>query len=218
MKAAWSPATAMPADPLGCYTDGTILESALVPDHLSIAAAYLDEARRAFRGYKRLAEGTFAQVNDSEFFHLPDSESNSIALIVKHITGNLRSRWTDFLISDGEKPDRNRDQEFLLDAADTRQDLMRRWEASFATVFGTIESLQPEDFSRTVYIRSEPHTVLQAINRSLAHIAYHIGQIAWLGKHIRGAQWKSLSIPRGASGEYNALRPEDRKVKPPGRT
>jgi hypothetical protein len=184
----------------------------------SIPAAYLDEAFRAFRGYKRMAEGALTQVNDQEFFHLLDPESNSMALTVKHIAGNLRSRWTDFLTTDGEKPDRDRDQEFMVAAGDTRADLMRRWEASFNQVFATIQGLKPEDLNRTVYIRQEPHTVLQAINRSLAHIVYHVGQIVFLAKHLRGAEWKTLSVPRGKSAEYNATRPEDRKVKSPARS
>jgi uncharacterized protein DUF1572 len=188
-----------------------------MPDDRSFATAYADEARRSFRGYKRLADGTFAQLDDRGFFYLPDPESNSVAILVKHIAGNLRSRWMDFLTTDGEKPDRNRDQEFLLTPADTREDLMHRWENSFNTVFATLESLTPEDFDKTVYIRGEAHTVLQAINRSLNHIANHIGQIQFLGKLVRGAEWKSLSIPKGKSAEYNAMRPENRKVKSPAR-
>jgi hypothetical protein len=184
-----------------------------VPDDL--AASYLDEAFRAFRGYKRMAEGALEQLSDQEFFHLPDPESNSAALVVKHVAGNLRSRWTDFLTSDGEKPDRNRDQEFIVAETDTRDDLMRRWEQSFTTVFATIQSLRPEDLARTVTIRQEPHSVLQALNRSLLHTAYHVGQILYLGKHLRGSEWKTLSIPRGKSAEFNAIRPEDRKYRSP---
>jgi uncharacterized damage-inducible protein DinB len=184
----------------------------------SLGAACLDEIFRAFRGYKRLADTSLAQVDDRGFFHLPDPESNSIAIVVKHIAGNLRSRWTDFLSSDGEKPDRDRDQEFVLTPADTRQDLMRRWDASWETVFSTLRSLGPEDVSRTVYIRSEPHTVLQALLRSVTHTAHHIGQIVFLAKHLRGAEWNTLSIPKGKSREYNALKPEDRKAKPPSRS
>ncbi|HEX7288072.1 MAG TPA: DUF1572 family protein [Candidatus Angelobacter sp.] len=184
-------------------------------DNHTIAAAYLDETFRAFRGYKRMAEGALVQLSDQDFFHLPDPESNSVALVVKHISGNLRSRWTDFLTSDGEKPDRNRDQEFIIAPADTRAELMRRWEESFARVFETIQGLKPEDLTRTVYIRQEAHTVMQAINRSLAHIVYHVGQIVFLGKHLRSAEWKTLSVPRGKSAEYNAKPLEERKVKAP---
>lgn len=188
-----------------------------MPDDRSFAAAYAEEAFRSFRGYKRMADSTFAQVDDRGFFYLPDSESNSIGILVKHIAGNLRSRWTDFLTTDGEKPDRNRDQEFVLTAADTREELIRRWEASFETVFSTLKGLNPEDFDKTIYIRSEPHSIIQAINRSLNHIVGHISQIVFLGKLVRGAEWKTLSIPRGKSAEYNAMKPDDRKAKSPTR-
>lgn len=188
-----------------------------MPDDRSFALAYAEEAFRSFRGYKRMADGTFAQLDDRGFFYLPDPESNSIAILVKHIAGNLRSRWTDFLTTDGEKPDRHRDQEFVLTAADTREELMRRWEASFETVFSTLKGLKPEDFDKTIYIRSEPHSIIQAINRSVNHIAGHISQIVFLGKLVRGAEWKTLSIPRGKSAEYNAMKPDDRKVKSPTR-
>lgn len=187
-------------------------------DDRSFAAAYAEEAFRSFRGYKRMADGTFAQLDDEAFFYLPDPESNSVAILVKHIAGNLRSRWTDFLASDGEKPDRDRDQEFVLAMSDTREDLMRRWETSFNTLFSALQSLTPEDFDKTVYIRNEPHSVLQAINRSLNHIAGHISQIVFLGKLVRSAEWKTLSIPKGKSAEYNAMRPEDRKAKSPARS
>jgi hypothetical protein len=186
-------------------------------DENRVAAAYLDESRRAFRGYKRLAEGAFAQLTDEEFFYAPDSESNSIAILIKHISGNLRSRWRDFLTTDGEKPDRNRDQEFVLESKVSREELMRWWDEGLNTAMQSLEALQPSDFSRTVYIRGDAHTVMQAINRSLAHFAYHVGQIIYLGKHIRTSEWKSLSIPRGKSAEFNATKPEDRKVKGPSR-
>lgn len=179
----------------------------------SLGAAFLDEIFRTFRGYKRMADSSLAQIDDKDFFHVPDPESNSIAIVVKHIAGNLRSRWTEFLTTDGEKPDRDRDQEFVLTAADTREDLMRRWEASFETLFATLRSLKPEDVSRTIYIRNEPHTVVQAAMRSLTHVAHHIGQIVFLAKHLRSQEWKTLSIPRGKTAEYNAMKPEERKLK-----
>ncbi|HET9839792.1 MAG TPA: DUF1572 family protein, partial [Candidatus Angelobacter sp.] len=150
-------------------------------DQDSFALTYYDEVRRSFRGYKRLADGGLAQLSDEDFFRAPDAESNSAAVVVKHVAGNLRSRWKDFLITDGEKPDRNRDQEFVLTPADTRADLIRRWEESFKIVFDTVASLKPEDFVKTVTIRGEPHTILQAINRSLMHTAYHVGQILYVG-------------------------------------
>jgi hypothetical protein len=186
-------------------------------DGRSFEADYLDEVRRSFRGYKRLADGGLSQLTDPDFFKAPDAESNSAAHLVKHMAGNLRSRWLDFLTTDGEKPDRNRDQEFILTESDTRADLMRRWEESFKIVFDTVTSLKPEDFIKTVTIRGEPHTILQAINRSLMHTAYHVGQILYVGKHLRGDKWTVLSIPKGKSEEFNNMKPEDRKVKLPNR-
>ena len=170
----------------------------------NIADHYLDEVRRQFRGHKRLAEGAMAQLNDQEFFIALDPESNSIAILVKHLAGNMRSRFTDFLTTDGEKPDRNRDQEFELNQATTRADIMRLWEEGWARVFAAIEALQPEDVMRSVTIRGEPHSVLQAINRQIAHYAQHTGQIVFLAKHFRSSEWKTLSVPRGKSGEFNA--------------
>jgi hypothetical protein len=173
-----------------------------------IAAQYLDEAHRQMRGYKRLAEGATAQLKDQELFLTLDPESNSVALIVKHMAGNMRSRFTDFLTTDGEKPDRNRDQEFELDPATTRADLTKWWEEGWARVFSAIEALKPEDVTRPVTIRGEPHTVLQAINRQIAHYAYHTGQIVLLAKHIRSSKWKTLSIPRGKSEDYKTAAPK----------
>ena len=169
-----------------------------------VAAQYLDEARRQMRGHKRLAEGAMAQLKDEELFVTLDAESNSIAVIMKHMAGNMRSRFTDFLTTDGEKPDRHRDQEFEFNATTTRADLTIWWEAGWARVFSAIEGLTPDDVMRTVTIRGEPHTVLQAINRQIAHYAYHTGQIVFLAKHIRSSNWKSLSVPRGKSEEINA--------------
>jgi hypothetical protein len=168
-----------------------------------LAAHYLEEARRQFRGHKRLGEGAMAQLRDEELFVMLDKEANSIAILVKHLAGNMRSRFTDFLSSDGEKPDRNRDQEFELTKNATRADLMRCWEEGWACVFAAIDSLKPQDVTRTVFIREEPHSVLQAINRQIAHYAYHCGQIVFLAKHLRSSEWKSLSVPRGMSEEFN---------------
>jgi hypothetical protein len=164
------------------------------------AIRYLDEARRSLRGNKRLAEGALAQLSDEEFFRvLDDGESNSIAVLVKHIAGNARSRFADFLTTDGEKPWRQRDTEFEIGKDDTRARLMESWEAGYKTVFDTIASLKPEDLARTVTIRGEEHSVMQAMHRATAHYAYHIGQIVFLAKHWRGKDWKTLSIPRGMS-------------------
>src|SRR5579864_397579 len=187
-------------------------------DETSTAKAYLDESFRTFRGYKRMADAALAQISNEEFFRLLDPESNSLALIVKHMAGNLRSRWTDFLTSDGEKPDRQLDQEFEVTSDDTREDLMRRWERGWEITFNSIQSLKPQDLLKTVTIRAEPHTVLQAISRSVTHMAHHIGQIVFLAKHLRGSDWKTLSIPRGKTAEFNAMKLEDRKVKSPARS
>jgi hypothetical protein len=175
------------------------------------AAHYLDEAHRQMRGHKRLAEGAMAHLKDEELFGTLDPESNSIAVIVKHMAGNMRSRFTGFLTSDGEKPDRYRDQEFELSSATTRADLTKWWEEGWARVFDAIESLKPEDVMRTVTIRGEPHTVLQAVNRQVAHYAYHAGQIVFLAKHFRSGKWRSLSIPRGKSEEFKTVAPKPRK-------
>ncbi len=181
-----------------------------------LATHYLDEVRRQMRGNKRLAEAAIAQLNDDELFVTLDPESNSIAALVKHLAGNMRSRFTDFLTSDGEKPDRFRDREFELDATTTRTDVMRWWDEGWAQVFATLDTLKPEDVMRTVTIRGEPHTVLQAINRQIAHYASHTGQIIFLAKHLRSNNWKTLSIPRGKSEEYKTAPQPDRGM-PRGR-
>jgi hypothetical protein len=173
--------------------------------NVDIASHYLDEARRQFRGHKRLAEGAITQLKDAELFIALDPESNSIAILIKHLAGNMRSRFTDFLTTDGEKPDRNRDQEFEITDATTRAEVMRWWEDGWARVFATIEALKPEDVMRTVTIRGEPHSVLQAINRQIAHYAQHTGQIVFLAKHFRSSEWKTLSVPRGKSKDFNAM-------------
>jgi hypothetical protein len=171
-----------------------------------LATHYLDEAHRQMRGHKRLAEGAMAQLKDNELFIALDPDANSIAVIVKHMAGNMRSRFTDFLTSDGEKPDRHRDQEFALDpATTTRADLTKWWEDGWARVFAAIEGLKPDDVRRNVTIRGESHTVMQAINRQIAHYAYHTGQIVFMAKHIRSGKWKTLSIPRGKSEDYKMV-------------
>lgn len=172
-----------------------------------LASHYLAELGRQLRGHKRMAEAAMAQLEDKDLFTAIDSESNSIAVLVKHIAGNARSRFTDFLTSDGEKPDRFRDREFELTSDTTRDDVLRWWEEGWSRVFGTLQSLKPEDLARTVTIRQEPHTVMQALNRALAHYAQHIGQIVFLAKHLRSAEWKTLSIPRGKSEDYKTGSP-----------
>ena len=157
-----------------------------------------------FRKYKKLAEGALAQVSDADFVRTIDPESNSIALVVKHLAGNMRSRWTDFLTSDGEKPDRNRDSEFVIEPRDTRAELERRWNEGWHLAISALEPLSAGDLTRTVQIRGEAHSVLRAINRQISHYAYHVGQLVFLAKHFAGSQWKTLSIPRARSEEVNA--------------
>ncbi|MCO6511879.1 MAG: DUF1572 family protein [Aridibacter famidurans] len=167
-----------------------------------VVRGYLADASATFRAYKRLTERALEQVDDDEFFLVGAPESNSIAIIVKHIAGNQRSRWTNFLTEDGEKPDRNRDSEFE-EEGDDREALMRKWEEGWAILLDTIDSLSADDLKRSVTIRGEAHTIIQAINRQLTHYAYHSGQIALLAKEIRGAEWRSLSVPRNRSREFN---------------
>ncbi len=167
------------------------------------ASEYLEEATRQFGGLKKTADRALAQTSDADFFTALDPESNSLALIVKHLAGNMRSRWTDFLTSDGEKPDRNRDSEFEIEAGDTREHLLRRWDEGWALTFATIGSLSAEDFRRTVEIRGQPHSILKAINRQIAHCAYHVGQLVFLAKHFAGSRWETLSVARGKSEEFN---------------
>ncbi len=169
-------------------------------------AFYLEDARREFGSLKRLAEKAIAQVSDEDFFAVLDPGSNSVAAIVKHIAGNLRSRWTDFLTSDGEKPDRRRDAEFEIEQADTRQSLLERWETGWGTLFAALEPLAPGDLAREIFIRGKPHSVMKAINRQLTHYAEHVGQIVLLSKHWAGPRWQTLSIPRGKSEEFNRNR------------
>ena len=163
---------------------------------------YHSDVLRSFHDYKKLAERAIEQVSDQEFFAQIDAESNCIAVIVKHIAGNLHSRWRDFLTSDGEKPDRNRDTEFEM-IGDTRESLMDFWERGWQTLFDNVEPLTKEDFTRTVTIRGEPHSVVEAINRQLTHYSYHVGQIVFLAKHLKSADWKTLSVPRNRSAGFN---------------
>jgi len=170
---------------------------------LQFTTSYLEDSLTLFRAYKKLAERAMEQVSDEQLFIALDEESNSIAIIVKHMAGNMRSRWTDFLTSDGEKPDRNRDSEFD-DPPRTREALMGMWEQGWKYVFDAVEPLTDTDLGRTVTIRGEAHSVMQAINRQVAHYANHVGQIVMLAKHFSGARWESLTIPRNRSGEFNA--------------
>ena len=175
-----------------------------------LAEHYLEDAVKVFRTQKKLADGAAAQVSDEEFFHAVDAESNSIALIMKHMAGNMRSRWTDFLTSDGEKPDRQRDTEFIVEGED-RAAILERWEAGWRTLFDTLASLKGVDPLRAVPIRGEPHTIVAAINRQLSHYGQHTGQIVFLAKHLKSADWKTLSIARGHSEDFNKKMDEERR-------
>jgi len=168
---------------------------------LKFTTSYLEDSLTLLRHYKSLAERAMAQVTDEQLVTVLDSEMNSIAVIVKHMAGNMRSRFTDFLTTDGEKPDRNRDAEFL-DPPSTREALMALWEEGWTSVFQALEPLSDDDLKRSVTIRGEAHSVMQAINRQTAHYAYHCGQIVFLAKHFKQSDWKSLTVPRGKSAEF----------------
>ena len=169
---------------------------------LKFTTDYVEDSLSLFRYYKKLGEGAIAQVTDEQLLAALDPEMNSLAQIVKHIAGNMRSRWTDFLTSDGEKPDRNRDSEFDEPPA-TREALMKMWEAGWKCVFDALEPLGSAEVDRKVTIRGEAHSVMQAVNRQIAHYAYHVGQIVFLAKHLQHSRWKSLSIPRNQSAKFN---------------
>jgi len=165
--------------------------------------SYVKDSTDLFNFYKRLGERAIEQIPDAALFATLDAESNSIAIVVKHLAGNMRSRWTDFLTSDGEKPDRNRDSEFEAPPK-TRQELLEMWEAGWRYLFSALAPLSDADLGRTVMIRTEPHSVMQAINRQLAHYAYHVGQIVYFAKHFAGTNWRSLTVPRGQSAQFTA--------------
>jgi len=165
--------------------------------------SYLKDSVDVFRYYKKLGERAMEQCPDEALFESLDVESNSIAIVVKHMAGNMRSRWTNFLTTDGEKPDRNRDTEFE-DAPKTRATLMELWERGWKYVFDTLTPLGDEDLVRTITIRTEPHSVMQAINRQVAHYSYHVGQIVYLAKHFAGNKWQTLTVPKRKSAEFNA--------------
>lgn len=164
---------------------------------------YLKSTRKIFADYKRMAEKTMEQLTEEQLFWQPDAESNSIAVIAKHLWGNMLSRWTNFLTEDGEKPWRERDAEFEMDWK-SREALMQKWEEGWQCMFNALDSLTGDDLEKIVSIRSEKHTVIEAINRQVAHYASHVGQIIYLGKMIKQADWKTLSIARGQSKQFNA--------------
>ncbi len=167
-----------------------------------MAIQYLKSADRQFRMYKKLGEEAIQQITDEQLFIMPNEESNSVAIIVKHLWGNMLSRWTDFLTTDGEKPWRQRDAEFENDI-NTREALMQKWEEGWQCLFNVLNSITDNDLERIIYIRNEGHTILEAINRQIAHYSYHVGQIVYIAKMYKNNGWSSLSIPRNQSKEYN---------------
>jgi len=170
----------------------------------SLAKDYLEDSLSNLHAYKKLAEKGLDQLSEDEFLVTLDEEANSIAVIMKHMAGNMLSRWTDFLTTDGEKPERNRDMEFVIEPKTGRRDIIEYWEKGWKAVFDVLEPLRAEDLEKKVMIRGEKHTVMQAINRQLMHYSYHNGQIVFLAKHFRSSEWKSLSIPRNRSAEFNS--------------
>ncbi|HSE24237.1 MAG TPA: DUF1572 family protein [Pyrinomonadaceae bacterium] len=172
---------------------------------------YLNDAISSFHSYKKLADNAIAQVKDDELFVTIDDEANSIAIVMKHMAGNMFSRWTDFLTSDGEKPNRNRDMEFVIESKN-KAELLAYWDGGWQCVFDAVESLQLEDFEKVITIRGQEHSIVQALNRQLTHYAYHIGQIVFLAKHFRSSEWKSLSIPKNKSAAFNQFLGENKAV------
>jgi uncharacterized protein DUF1572 len=171
-----------------------------------IEQPFLNDAVLQFRKLKAQADKALAQTSDEHFFATLDPEANSIALIMKHMAGNMRSRWTDFLTTDGEKPDRHRDGEFETASQDSRTSITAQWEDGWSRLFAAVGSLSAEDLSRTVRVRGEAHTVLEAINRQLTHYAAHVGQIVLLAKHYAGPEWQTLSIPKGKSKDFDVAK------------
>lgn len=168
---------------------------------LEFTTSYLQDSLTLFRHYKKLADRAMAQIRDEDLFAALDGESNSIAVIAKHMAGNMLSRWTDFLTADGEKTTRNRDSEFV-DPPPTRAALLEMWENGWGCLLAALEPLKDADLERTVAIRGEPHSVMQAVNRQVAHYSYHVGQIVLLAKHFAGDGWQSLSVPKNKSAEF----------------
>jgi hypothetical protein len=165
---------------------------------------YLGDVLLQLHKLKSLADDALAQISEKEILTSLGEKDNSVAVIMKHMSGNMRSRWTDFLTSDGEKVDRNRDSEFEIEALETGTSILQRWESGWHCVFGALESLTPDDLGRTVLIRGEPHSVTKAINRQLTHYAYHVGQLVFMARHFRSGDWRWLSVPRGKSEDFNA--------------
>ena len=168
----------------------------------TLGTIYLESAIKRLLTYKHLGENTFAQLEEEDFRYAPNQQSNSIAVIIRHMHGNMISRWTNFLTEDGEKEGRNRDAEFNPPAAG-KDGVLALWEEGWTCLLDTLRSLTAEDLLKTIYIRHEPLSAIDAINRQLAHYPHHVGQIVYIGKMIRNEKWQSLSIPKGASGDFN---------------
>lgn len=173
---------------------------------MDAAADYLQDLLVQFDRLKKLGEGAIAQLSDEELFRSIDSESNSVAVTMRHVSGNLRSRFTDFLTTDGEKPDRDRDGEFEMPPGTTRETMEAAWENGFRIVKASLSALTLADLTRDVFIGGQRHTVMQALQRAVTHLAYHVGQMVFLAKHLRGSNWRTLSIPRGRSAEVRGPR------------
>jgi hypothetical protein len=173
----------------------------------TLGTVYLESAIKRFLTYKVLGDMTFAQLDEKDFYYTPGESSNSIAVIIQHMHGNMLSRWTNFLTEDGEKPGRNRDEEFSPPAC-SREQLITQWEAGWRCLIETLSSMKDEDLMRTITIRHEPLLAIDAINRQLAHYPHHVGQIVYIGKMILDQNWKSLSIPKGSSREFNKMMQE----------
>lgn len=169
---------------------------------MDLGRHFLDEVIAQVEAHKRLADRAVAQVTDEELFRTIDEESNSIAIVMRHVAGNLRSRFTDFLTTDGEKPDRHRDGEFERPAGTTRETVIADWDRGFSRLLATLHELRPDDLLRDVFIRGERHSVVQALGRALMHLAYHIGQIVFLAKHLRSSEWRTLSIPKAPRSRH----------------
>ena len=184
----------------------------LLMNVLNMITEYLESTKKQFRYYKLLGDKTLEQLSDEELFWKFNQESNSIAALVKHLAGNMLSRWTDFLTSDGEKEWRDRDSEFDDDLK-SRQEVLKKWNEGWKSLFDALDSLNEENFHTIVYIRNQGHTITEAINRQLSHYPYHVGQMVFIGKMVKNNQWQSLSIPRGQSGNYN-----DEKFSKPKKT
>jgi hypothetical protein len=183
-----------------CYNPRTQVK---VMNDQALGAHYLEDALRTFRDYKKLAEHACEQIEDEDFFRTIDPESNSIDINMKHLAGNMISRWTDFLTTDGEKPERNRDMEFVMLPETTKEEMVAYWEKGWKCTLDAIEALTPDDLLRTVTIRGQDHTAMQAITRQIAHYANHIGQIVYVAKHLKAGGWQTLSVPKNRSAEFN---------------